>query len=241
MNSWSFVFLINLREIPCDWRVWNEKVLIASVVGLISLSLGTVNAEAASFEEMKENVEANEGVVFNPEMDRMMTQEEAIEFIEIIETAQEDLNTSEVTEEMYEEAFEEVEPQGDVVADVQYDDPFSNIPLLPESRGSRVPTTPYELSYWMYPSNNFTGTGWRYSGYYFTFDDYKRNYLFGVAGLNDSFYFHVRYNDNKLQHARYVVPENKGYAYYPSTYNGRKLNGYFSTHNPAAGARYYIQ
>lgn len=68
--------------------------------GLISLSLGNVDVNAASFEQFREDVESGNGFIYNPELDGIMSHERSLEIVELIEEQQEILNTEEVTEEM---------------------------------------------------------------------------------------------------------------------------------------------
>lgn len=63
----------------------------------------------------------------------------------------------------------------------------NDVPMI-MPRGATIPQT---SKYPPYESAKFSGTGWRYSGYRFIFKDYKKDYLFGVTAIVDSFLFYT--------------------------------------------------
>ncbi|MCB5952430.1 hypothetical protein LI951_10175 [Enterococcus sp. BWT-B8] len=65
----------------------SSKILFLGVIGLSGLILGTVNVNAASFEDMKEHVEAGEGQVYNPISNEIMDEEKSLEYVQYIEEA----------------------------------------------------------------------------------------------------------------------------------------------------------
>ncbi|MFS7398393.1 hypothetical protein [Carnobacterium maltaromaticum] len=213
------------------------KKLVFGLVLLSGLCLGIMNVDAATFESMKKNIESGDGVVYNPEFNRIMTDEETSEFIKIIETEKEAQNISSVTPEIYTQAFENIASSENL--DVHSNNTTNSGPLV-QTFGGGLPTTPYMPTGLEYRSNVFSGSGWRYSGYYFKFSNYNANYLFGVKAEADSFYFTARRNSNFSQAYQVVVQANRAYVYFPSTDRGQPLNGFFSTQNPLPGTRYWI-
>lgn len=103
--------------------------------------------------------------------------------------------------------------------------------------GTSIPTEAKTLTGSTYKSDPFSGSGWRYSGYYFNFKDYVANPSFGVRVNGDSFNFITRRNTAKV--ASYAVNPDGKFHYYPSTNSGN-LNGYFSTLDPVSGSYYEI-
>ncbi|MCB5953666.1 hypothetical protein [Enterococcus sp. CWB-B31] len=212
-----------------------SKFLAVGIIGVFGLTIGAVNSNAATFEEMKENVESDNGWIYNPESDTIMGNEASKQFIEIVETGLENSNDENVTQEMFESAFDLLEDTDDVI-----DKPFDPTAGLIQPRGVYVPTQPKAVPSTGYQSNEFSGAGWRYSGFLFVFNDYNANPFFGVRATKDSFNFHLQTNGNYYPTSKHVVPANGGYLYYPSRSGGKNLNGYFSTYNPVNGSRYYI-
>ena len=212
------------------------KKLVFGLVLLSGLCLGIMVVDAATFESMKENIESGDGVVYNPEFNRIMTNEESSEFIKIIETEKEEQNISNVTPEMYAQAFENVTSSENLDMNINNSAPL----MQTQTFGGGLPATSYTLTGLEYRSNVFSGSGWRYSGYYFKFSNYNANYLFGVKAEADSFYFTTRRNSNFSQAYQVVVQANRTYVYFPSTDRGQPLNGFFSTQNPLSGTRYWI-
>ncbi|WP_339101943.1 hypothetical protein [Candidatus Enterococcus clewellii] len=214
-----------------------KKLLLVVAFSLFSFTLMSSSAQAASFEDMKEHVQSGEGAIFNPISEEIMTEDDALDYIEFIESKQENLNTTEVLPEVNIAAFEAVtDPE-----DIQSSDIFDDITAsMIQPFGAHVPTQFYDLVGPIYPSNGFSGSGWRYSGFHFRFRDYAANPYFGVRAEKDSFYFNNRRNGDNRGLARYVIPANGQFLYYSSSFNGYTLNGFFSTLDPVSGSRYFI-
>lgn len=210
-----------------------SKVLAVGVVGMIGLTLGTVSSEAATFEDMKDNVEIGNGWIYNPESNNIMGNEASKEFIEFVEEEADNLN-KEVTQEIFEAAFESLEDTRDIV-----EQPIDLSLSVIQPRGAYVPTTPKAID-GGYGSQPFSGSGWRYSGFLAVFNNYGANPFYGVRATGDSFNFHLQTNGNYIPTSKHVVPANGGYLYYPSKDRGVALNGYFSTYFPVNGSRYFI-
>ncbi|EOH98154.1 hypothetical protein UAY_02401 [Enterococcus moraviensis ATCC BAA-383] len=208
------------------------KALLFSAVGCMGLILSTNTSEAASYESMKKNVEEGTGLIFNPEIDGIMTQESSLEIIEAIEEEIQDLNIEEPTQEIYDEVFRSIKDL-EVVDTTEKNLP----PFMPFAaaapRDDQTAWIPHN-------SNEFSGSGWRYSGAQFKFKDYNANPKFGVRATKDSFYFYTVIPRNNSFIRKHTVNANMDWVYFPSKVGSAKLQGYFATYNPVKGSRYYI-
>lgn len=189
---------------------------------------------AASFESMKENVNNGEGLVYNPISEGFMTETNSKEYVEIIE------------EKLLEkqEAKEDILPKVMAEAYAETQDlevlPSETLPEPPAimGRGANIPVGNIrylDLNPMPNGSAIFSGSGWRYSGYKFFFNNIRANPYFGVAVTGDSFYFHNIYGRKD--------PVYPGYTYYFPTvppHGGISHSTYFSTLNPVYGSKYYI-
>lgn len=208
------------------------KAFLFGTVGCMGLILGTHTSEAASFESMKKNVEEGTGLIYNPELDGIMTQEGSLEVIEAIEEERQDLNIEEPTQEMYDEAFSSVK-NVEVIETTEKTLP-SFMPFAATApRDNQTAWIPYN-------SAEFSGSGWRYSGSQFKFRDYNANPMFGVRATKDSFYFYTVMPGNNSFLRSNVVDANRDWVYFPSKSGSARLQGYFATYNPVKGSRYYI-
>lgn len=209
------------------------KKTIIGIIGVASLLLATSPADAATFDDMKDEVQNNGGVIYHPELARDMTVEEAANYIDIIEEEQSKLQTTLVTTEIQEKALKAVASKATSVTEIT-SIPVQ-IPIL--TRGTSVPTKKYTLTGKTYTSNLFSGSGWRFSELYFVFDNYVNNPYFGVRSIGDGFNFHRR--NNQMEVAKDAVEVSNSFRFFPS-YSGANLNGYFSTWNPVSGSYYEI-
>lgn len=205
-----------------------KKFLTLLTFGFISMFV-TINAHAASFEDMADHVESGSGLVYNPISKGLMTKESSIEYLKI---AKENLGSTNA----------ENNDHLDKILDNAYVK-TKNLKVIPNSeqkgasnmlRGSSIPTEPYYLDGIVYSSSLFLGSGWRYGGYRFLFRDYNKNPYFGVAATKHSFNFYIVIGDPV------VVPADGVYRYYPS-HGVSVIKPYFSTYIPISGSRYYIQ
>lgn len=206
-----------------------SKILFAGVIGVTGLALGTIDGEAASYQDMKKHVESGEGLVYNPISMEVMDKEKSMDYIEYIEEAQEPSSNGEVSDEIQMAAFNETKTPDSMR--LENGNPLPKI----RPRGAYVPTTikyidnlskPYE-------SDRFSGSGWRFSGTQFAFKNVTANPYFGVRAYLDTFtYFDGMYDR--------FVPISNNFVYYLSHFRGSPLAGYFATWNPVNGSRYYI-
>lgn len=209
-----------------------KKIFLGMGVCLFCSIILSENASAASFESMKENVNNGEGLVYNPISEGFMTEESSKEYVEIIEKKLLE-NQEEVKEDILPEVMEEtyVETQDLEVIDSET---LSEPPVDMSRRASKPTAVRYLDEIPMDKGSGiFSGSGWRYSGYYFRFRNTKANPYYAVAVSGDSFYFHNIYKGKD--------PVYPGYTYYfDSTKPGTNFPAYFSTYNPVYGSRYYI-
>lgn len=209
-----------------------KKIFLGIGVCLFCSIILSENASAASFESMKENVDNGEGLVYNPISEGFMTEESSKKYVEIIEKKLLE-NQEEAKEDILPEVMEEtyVETQDlEVLASETLPEP----PAI-TSRGANIPTATRFLDErpMNTGSNIFSGSGWRYSGYRFTFRNMRANPYFAVVVSGDSFYFHNIYGGKE--------PVYPGYTYYfDSVKPGAAFLTYFSTLNPVYGSKYYI-
>lgn len=217
-----------------------SSLMSFSVLGVILFSFG-IQSEAANLEEMKESIEAGEGLVYNPISEGIMTKEGSSEFVNTVEAILEESNTEEITDEITDQAFEETSSISTLETEK---------PLIP-SVTTRVATPPGPNSYYSltgkeYRSNPFTGSGWQYSGYRFKFADHNwaANPFYGVRAEGDSFYFRTAliWTSSGYTGETVVVPANGPWIYVKSQssmgYGG--YYGYFYTLNPVRNCRYAI-
>ncbi|MBL1229820.1 hypothetical protein IW492_11310 [Enterococcus sp. BWB1-3] len=208
----------------------SSKILFLGVIGLSGLIVGTVNVNAASFEDMKEHVEAGEGQVYNPISNEIMDEEKSLEYVQYIEEALEGSNSEEIPEEIQIEAFIETKSEESPQSNV--DDMFP--PIL--TRGTTPPTgTPRIVDDFVkpYESNPFSGSGWHFSGLRFTVRNVKLNPYFGIRAHLDSFKFFNGMHD-------VVAPVSNNFTYTVSNFRGTPFIGYFATWNPVTNSRYHI-
>lgn len=182
---------------------------------------------------MINSVKAGEGVVYNPVSESVLTNEGSLEFVESLESKINNIDYENVPNEILKEAYIETQSSESYALEKEV-----NLPLI-QPRASSVPTTTKYLENGeSYTSDQFSGSGWRYSGVKFRFRDWQSNPYFAVKATKDSFYFHVTVV------GRYVVPKDGAYLWYPARLDEpgstTVLTGYFSTYNPINGARYYI-
>jgi hypothetical protein len=212
--------------------IFTKKMAVCGAVllGAVSSLAISTPANAASFEEMKTNVENGTGVVFNPKLNRDMTQEEGMRYIAVIENAQKLLSTDLVTPEMQEKAFSMFDTENKHDKEIASIDDMLKAASIPNTTSDR-----YNLTGSTYTSDKFSGDGWRYSGYSFFFKDYTGNPYFGVRVNYDTMNFVLR--DNTVTVSTNAVNNDGSFHYYAN--NGR-YNGYFSTYNPVVGSYYEI-
>jgi hypothetical protein len=209
-----------------------KKVTLFSVVGCMGLILSAHTSEAASYESMKKNVEEGTGLIYNPEIDGIMTQEGSREVIEALEEEIQDLNIEEPTQEIYDEVFSSIK-NVEVIETTEK----TLLPFMPFAAGAPRDN---QTAWIPYNSKEFSGSGWRYSGAQFKFRDYNANPKFGVRATKDSFYFYTVIPGNNSFLRRHEVGANLDWVYFPSKSGSAKLQGYFATYNPVKGSRYYI-
>ncbi|MGX7265353.1 hypothetical protein [Enterococcus crotali] len=209
-----------------------EKALLFGAAGCMGLVLSVQTSEAASYESMKKNVEEGTGLIYNPEIDGIMTQEGSLEVIEAIEEEIRDLNIEEPTQEIYDEVFSSIKNVEVIETAEKSLPPFMTF-AAGAPRDNQTAWIPYN-------SQEFSGSGWRYSGYQFKFKDYNANPKFGVRATKDSFYFYTVIPGNNSFLRRHTVNANMDWVYFPSKSGSAKLQGYFATYNPVKGSRYYI-
>lgn len=205
-------------------------LLLATFVGGWLVREETVSA--ATFESMKEHVEAGEGSIYNPISNEVMGQERSLKYIEFIEEATEESVNQEVLEEVQIEAFNETKSTNPEKIEALEVPKVSNF-----VRGMSPPHNkrPIYLDniHEPYGSSPFSGSGWRFSGQRFSFRNVQRNPYFGVRAYRDTFtFFDGMYNR--------FVPISNNFVYYPSNFRGSPLVGYFATWNPINGSRYFI-
>lgn len=145
----------------------SKKIILGSigVFGAVIMFLGATRADAASFEKMKEDVNNNTGIVYNPELAREMTKEETLKYISIIEAEQKDQKSSGVTPKIQEKALRTVifdkDSIGENVIVSKVEDSLSEL-----TRGTSIPTNKYTLTGKTYTSSEFSGSGckcfWRF-------------------------------------------------------------------------------
>lgn len=215
-----------------------KKSLLLSIATLgIGMCVVTVHPHAASIEQMKANVNADTGAIFSEELGRDMTKSEAGLYFETVSQEQHKLglSTSQVTPEIDKAARQVVAEN----AKKPVHNTKTKLNFKPDNLllGTSIPTEAKTLTGSTYKSDPFSGSGWRYSGYYFNFKDYAANPSFGVRVNGDSFNFITRRNTAKV--ASYAVNPDGKFHYYPSTNSGN-LNGYFATLDPVSGSYYEI-
>lgn len=209
-----------------------KKLMFFITCGIFSLVLSS-HANAASFEDMKQNVENGNGLVYNPISDGLMTNESSIQYINILDESIQ--SSTATTEELMDKAYEKTKNLELV--------PDTNTKVVPEisTRGANPPS--YDKVIYLdtipggqYTSEAFSGSGWRYGGYYFSFKNFIANPYFGVSVSGDSFEFRDAYGGYN------AVYPNRNIAYYPSYVKGGGASrfGLFRTLNPISGSRYYI-
>ncbi|EPI11334.1 hypothetical protein D358_00341 [Enterococcus faecalis RP2S-4] len=201
-------------------------------MGTAGLCIGSTNVSAASYDDMKTEVETNGALVYNPISDRIMSNDESKEYVNFIEENKTKIYAVSDSQNLYDAAYLAVGSEGKTVSNSDIIDDS----LQPQLYGASIPTNFYYLNS-IYESSSFSGSGWRYSEYRFRFHNYGANPYFGVRAIADSFNFVLSRNTNNSQVGSYVVPASGSYVYYGSS----GLNGYFSTYNPIRGSRYYIQ
>lgn len=145
----------------------SKKIILGSVgvFGAVTMFLGATRADAASFEKMKEDVNNNTGIVYNPELAREMTKEETLKYISVIEAEQKDQKISGVTPEIQEKALRTVifdkDSIGENIIVSKVEDSLSEL-----TRGTSIPTNKYTLTGKTYTSSEFSGSGckcfWRF-------------------------------------------------------------------------------
>lgn len=209
-----------------------------SILGTLVFSFN-MESYAASLEEMKENIEDGEGLVYNPISEGVMDKEGSVEFVKSVESLMMEKNSVEVTDEITDEAFEETSSE----TTVQVEEPL-NTGVTPYVATPPGPNSYYNLTGQQYRSNPFTGSGWQYSGYRFKFADghWAANPFYGVRAEGDSFYFSTYLIWGGNPSATVVVPANGSWIYVKSAssmgYGG--YYGVFSTLNPVRNCRYAI-
>lgn len=208
------------------------KSLLVGVISTVGFFISSSSANAASYDDMKSEVENNGALVYNPISDRIMSSDESKAYVNFIEENKIKAYSMSDTDNLYDAGYLAVGSDGKTVSDSDIIDGS----LQPQPYGASIPTTPYYLNF-IYESSAFSGSGWRYSGYRFKFHDYGANPYFGVRAIFDSFNFVLSRNTNNSQVSSHVVPIAGPYVYYRSS----GLNGYLSTYNPVYGSRYYIQ
>lgn len=228
---WCYIVFILIKSRNILEKKMLFMMVLISILGVSGFFFTSDTVNAASFETMKEYVEKDEGLIYNPELGGVMAKEDSIEFVDFIETEKENLNTDEVTPTMYEKAYKSLKSAEIVEGTKDLDS------SIIQQRGVKAPT---KVAYPPHNSNAFSGAGWRYSNIRFAFSNYNKDYLFGVRAYKDTFYFTTYTNGNYYYVAQHVVPVSLQYVFYPATDRGRNLNGYFSTYNPVVGSRYYI-
>ncbi|MCA5014592.1 MULTISPECIES: hypothetical protein [unclassified Enterococcus] len=210
------------------------------VFGATFFLFGT-QSEAASLEQMKNSIEAGEGMVYNPVSNGILTEESSIKFVSVLEEALAEGDTETVTEDMLSQAFQETSSSSDLEVEEAKEPQTPTIAPM-------VATIPgiYNINYLTkeYPSNPFTGTGWQYSGMRFAFKDTVANPFFGLRAEKDSFNFVYQSLGGTYPHATVYVPANGKWIYSPSVskpqFGSLTYVGYFSTYNPVYGCRYFI-
>ena len=221
-------------------RTLNQLLFLASLLVGILLALPN-KTSAASFETVKENVENGTGVIVNPCLNRVMTKEESIDYLQFIEEEQSKEQTQELSEELQEKALRSILPNQELLGQDSLVGPYGSLltdPVSTITRGASQPTNDYYLrNKEIYRSDYFSGSGWRYSGYNFKFQDYGSNPYFGVRVYSDSF--------NAITKGFNGIGTSGSWPVYPSalwTYipNEKKYKLYLSTYNPVYKSWYEV-
>jgi len=207
-------------------------VTLFSLLFAFFLFLSVSSVNAATFEQLKEDVRNDTGVVYNPELARDMTKEEALSYVSVVEIELLKKHSSLVTEEIQDRAYKYV-AFGSSSAEKMSEKDF---PILPQ--GTSIPTSSYTLNGAIYTSEGFSGSGMRYSGYCFVYGDYSSHPQFGVRANKAAFTFITRRGTTQV--GSYSVSKDDGFHFYPSTNSGN-LNGYLSISNPPTGCNYDIR
>jgi hypothetical protein len=83
-----------------------KKVISLLALGTLLLSMQATSANAASFEQMKDNVENGTGVVYNEDLQREMTVQETADYIKEIDAQLKDKDTNNLTVEESNQAIQ---------------------------------------------------------------------------------------------------------------------------------------
>ncbi|MGM0219476.1 hypothetical protein IGI43_002597 [Enterococcus sp. AZ126] len=209
-------------------KVFVLKMLSIVLIGGVGLVLGSTSANAASFEDVKGLVESGEGLIYNPVSDGILTKESSVEFVQLIESENE--NSNKDISEIMDNAYEETVDLETIPAEKS-----EKLPLI-QPRGANIPTKLLnidDLPTKQYDSNPFSASGWRYGEVKLKFRNSAANPYFAVRATKDSFYFYTNA-------ARHTIPANGGFVLYPARKDGYGLWGYFATYNPVKGSRYFV-
>lgn len=216
----------------------NIFLIGVSILGGLMFSF-SMKSEAATLEEMKENIEGGDGLVYNPISEGIMDHEGSVEFVKSVESLMVEENSTEITDAITDQAFEETSLETTIKAEVPLIKGVTPYVATPPG-----PNSYYNLTGKQYRSNPFTGSGWQYSGYRFKFADgyWNANPFYGVRAEGDSFYFATSQIYGTYDIETVIVPANGSWIYVKSGssmgYGG--YYGVFSTLNPARNSRYAI-
>lgn len=214
---------------------------LAVVIGVGVLFSGG-SAEAASFDQMRNLVETEQGVLLHPKLGWKLTQEEALSFYQTIDTELHNRGTSTVTKEMEMKAYDAIalswKAAGIDRESFLNTNPALDVPIDKSTRGVSIPTREKVLTGGTYTSDTFSGAGTRYSGYYFTFDNYAVNPYFAIRVNHDSMTGVTRLGTAQVATLD-IYPDGQ-FQGMSSSLNGN-LNCYIMTVNPIGGSFYEIQ